>query len=99
MIWEPYPRSLRISAAFAAGLARLVAKTRFNFDTLGPFRLTPGVSAKVPAVSRSSTFTRAAAPAPSLTRTDTPPNALGSLAGAQHGRHPKPFASDGHDRQ
>jgi hypothetical protein len=73
VIWESNPRSLRVTTAFVAGLARLAARARINFDLVRSFRLTPGVSEEVPAVSRSSTFIDAEAQAPPLTGTDTDP--------------------------
>lgn len=73
MIWASDSGSLHVTSAIVAGLVRLAARARFNFDLLKPFRLTPGVSEEVPAVSRSSTFIDAGAQAPPLTGTNTPP--------------------------
>lgn len=60
-----------MTSAIAAGLVRLVARTRINFGLLGSFRLTPGVSEEVPAVSRSSTSVHVGVQVPALTGTDT----------------------------
>lgn len=73
VIWESNPGSLRVTSAIAAGLMRLAARARINFDLVRSFRLTPGVSEEVPAVSRSSTSIHAGAQAPPLTGTDTDP--------------------------